>query len=170
MGIRMDFEVTKLPESYVTLQTEYVFEDDPKQRKDRYGNARQKMVPKTTELRGGWLIKVRGKPGHSIRVNSLEQALALKLIDADAYARMQDGGEIRPRLIDDSTGEEVNEQGIPIRIARELEEGTQMPKEASRNAHGGIDTDVDVNSAGDDDLGGEMPGEEHVAKQIEKTE
>lgn len=181
MAMRMDFEVRILPDSYITKQVEYAFEDDPKQKKDRYGNPRQKMVTVEREVRGGVLIVVRGKPGHSIRLQSLDQALDLKLIDADTYARL--GGaagditKLRPRLVDLATGEEVNEQGIPLNIARELAEGTTMPKNAGRSAGGNVETDVDVNSTGDENIAGDeapddgiMRGHEHVAEQIDKTE
>lgn len=175
MAIRMDFEVRKLPDSYVTKCIEHAFEDDPSQKKDRYGNPRQRMVEKVVEKRGGWLIIVRGKPGHSIRLESLEQAEALKLIDHETYMRLKDVGDLRPRLIDAATGEEVNEQGIPLNIARELEEGTTMPKNASRSAMGHVETDVDVNHTGDEAIDVEDDpslgaGAEHVSKAIGKLE
>lgn len=181
MGMRMDYEVRILPDSYVTHETEYAFEDDPKQRKDRYGNPRQKMVTREREIRGGVLIIVRGKPGHSIRLTSLDQALDLKLIDQDTYNRLSDseapnGGllNLRPRLIDTGTGEEVNERGVPLNIAHELENGTTQPRDAGRSARGRVETDVDVNTTGDEDIAGNdapgMEGHEHVAGQIDKTE
>lgn len=178
----MDYEVRILPNSYVTERLEYAFEDDPKQKKDRYGNPRQKMVTKMVEERGGVLIVVRGKPGHSIRLTSLDQALDLKLIDADTFAALSDGKgggllKMRPRLIDTGTGEEVNESGIPLNIARELEHGTTMPKNAGRRAGGNVETDIDVNTTGDEDIAGNelpndgiMAGHKHVAATIDETE
>jgi len=174
----MDYEVRILPEDYVTHRLEYAFEDDPKQRKDRYGNPRQKMVTKQVEERGGVLIIVRGKPGHSIRLTSLDQALDLKLIDTDTFNRLTEHKDgllaMRPRLIDTGTGEEVNEQGIPLNIANELANGTTMPSGAPRNARGNVDTDVDVNTTGDEDIAGNdlpvMEGHEHVSKTIDKLE
>lgn len=178
MAMRMDYEVRILPDSYVTISEEIGFEDDPKQKKDRYGNPRQRMVTKQVETRGGVMIVVRGKPGHSIRLNSLEQALDLKLIDHERYIEL--GGangdltKLRPRLVDINTGEEVNEQGIPLNIARELAEGTTMPKNAGSTAMGRVDTDIDVNQTGDENIAGDelpvMEGHEHVAKTIDKLE
>ncbi len=180
MAMRMDYEVRILPDSYVTHETQYAFEEDPKQKKDRYGNPRTKMVSKQVEVRGGILIVVRGKPGHSIRLSSLDQALDLKLIDQDKYNELighKDGLlAMRPRLVDLNTGEEVNEQGIPLNIARELAEGTTMPKNAGRSAMGNVETDIDVNTSGDENIAGDdlpaeaMEGHGHVAKMIDKLE
>lgn len=180
MAMRMDYEVRILPNEYVTHRVEYAFEDDPKQKKDRYGNPRQKMVTKQVEERGGVLIVVRGKPGHSIRLTSLEQALDLKLIDHDKYVELSEGKGLlgmRPRLVDTMTGEEVNEQGIPLNIAHELEHGTTMPKNVGRSATGGVETDIDVNGTGDEDIAGNelpndgvMAGHEHVKKTLDKLE
>lgn len=178
--MRMDYEVRKLPDSYVTEEIEYAFEDVPNGRANRWGEKPQRMVPKKKEVRGGWLVVVRGKPGHSIRIQSLEQALDLKLIDHDEYVRMSNLGELRPRLIDTTTGERVNEQGIPLHIADELANGTHMPKGAARTPMGGVETDIDVNSNGNEDIAGDevpndvlttsMKGHEHVAAQIDETE
>lgn len=177
----MEFEVRLLPDSYVTQETVYAFEEDPKQKKDRYGNPRTKMVSKEVETRGGVLIVVRGKPGHSIRLTSLEQALDLKLIDHETFARLsahKDGLKaLRPRLVDTGTGEEVNEQGVPLNIARELEHGTTMPKAAGKHARGNVETDIDVNGTGDEDIAGNdapdddvMAGHEHVASKLAELE
>jgi hypothetical protein len=181
MGMRMDYEVRILPDDFITERVEYAFEEDPKQKKDRYGNARTKMVTKLVQERGGVLIVVRGKPGHSIRLTSLDQALDLKLIDADMYASLGGAGgdlkKLRPRLVDTGTGEEVNEYGVPLNIAHELANGTTMPKNARRHARGNVDTDIDVNTTGDEDIAGNelpndgvMSGREHVDKTIDKVE
>lgn len=181
MAMRMDFEVRILPDDYVTVNEEIAFEDDPKQKKDRYGNARQKMVTKKVETRGGVLIVVRGKPGHSIRLQTLDQALDLKLITPEQFADL--GGangdlkKLRPRLVDINTGEEVNEHGVPLNIAAELANGTTMPRDAGRHARGNVDTDIDVNTTGDEDIAGNelpndavMAGHEHVSKTLDKLE
>lgn len=165
MGIRSEYEVRKLPDDYTTFETAYEFVDDEKQPKDRYGNARKRMVSKQREVKGGWLFIVRGKPGHSFRLATLDQVEALKL-------------SIKPRMIDTSTGEEVNEHGIPLHIAEELaRNGATVASQ--RSAGGAIEVDVDVNSTGDEALGAEAPalvelgdaaGAEHVNATIDKLE
>lgn len=177
MAVRVDYHVRILPDDYVTKVTEYGFVDDDKAAPDRFGRKRQKMVAKEVEIRGGVLVLVKGKPGHSLRLTSLEQALDFKLIDYDQYVELKAGAGLqglRPRLVDMNTGEYVNEQGVPLNIARELEEGTTMPKHAGRSARGRVDTDIDVNTTGDEDFSDiEMPpeaGHEHVDKMIDKVE
>jgi hypothetical protein len=183
MAMRLDFEVKLLDETFVRQITEYGYEDVPNGRSNRWGEKPKRMVSKTIEERGGVLIVVKGNPGHSYRITSLEQALDFKLIDHDEYLELQGNPKgllaLRPRLFDLSTGEQVNEFGIPKNIAHELEHGTQLPKRANKLARGNFDTDVDVNTTGDEDIAGnEMPadetgvmvGHEHVAAQIDETE
>ncbi len=75
MAMRMDYEVKLLDDSFVREVTHYAFEDVPNGRKNRWGEAPKRMVEKKVIEKGGVLIVVRGKPGHSIRLDSLEQAL-----------------------------------------------------------------------------------------------
>jgi len=127
MGVRVEYTVTKLPESYVTLETQYAFEQDG-DRKDKNGSPKMKMESKQVEVRGGYIIKVKGNPGHSFRVMNEEQANALKL-------------SLKPRLINTETGEECNQQGIPLSVAAAV----------GHDDTGRIETDVDV-SRNDDQL------------------
>lgn len=160
MSIRAEYEIRKLPDSYVTKETHYGFEDIPGSRKDRFGREMQRRVEKEVEVRGGWLLIVRGKPGHSIRLQSEEQATALKVA-------------LKPRLVDSTTGEEVNEKGIPLTVVAQLAAAESGEYEVG----GRVDTDIDVNQGPnlDGELGDEMPrdhiaGEEVVASAIDKLE
>src|SRR5215475_2341664 len=108
MAIRVEYEVRKLPDSFVTKETHYDFVDDEKAPPDRYGRKRQKMVSTQVESRGGWLYIVRGKPGHTIRLTSLEQIEAFGLATS-------------PKLIDANTGEEVGPDGVPLLVRKQLE-------------------------------------------------
>lgn len=152
MGVRVEFEVYKLPDTFITSSMHYAFEQDG-DRKDKHGNVRMKMEQKLVEERGGFLIKVRGKPGHSIRVTSIEQAIALKLLPPEAK-------ELRPRLINTETGEECDEHGVPLSVV------AVVGKE-----HGAIDTDVDVDK-GDStlEIDHSDAAESAVGSQIEKME
>lgn len=178
MAMRMDYEVHVLDDSFKRNIVEYGFEPVPNGRANRWGEKPQRMVKlqSTEQSTGGVLIKVKGKPGHSFRITSLEQALDFKLIDNDEYHELKNDPRgllaLRPRLFDLQTGEQVNEQGIPLNIARELAEGTQYPK------RGRVDENVDVNTTGDENIAGEelpadesiMAGHEHVEAQIDITE
>lgn len=184
MAIRMDYEVRRLPESFTREVDTYSFKTIENGRRNRWGELPQKMVKSKTTERGGVMIVVKGKPGHSMRFTSLEQLLDFKLIDHDEYLELADKPDgilhVRPRLIDTNTGEVVNEYGIPKNIAHELENGTTLPKAAGRRANGNVETDIDVNTTGDEDIAGDevplddggvtMAGEEHVAAQIDETE
>lgn len=181
MAMRMDYEVRLLDDSFQREVTEYGFEEVENGRANRWGEKPKRMIAKKHIEKGGVLIVVRGKPGHSIRLTSLEQALDFKLIDHDKYAELKADSRgllaMRPRLVDLNTGEEVNEQGIPVNIARELQEGTTMPRNAGRHARGNVETDIDVNTTGDENIAGdEMPndgimaGHEHVAGKINELE
>lgn len=182
MGMRMDYEVRPLPETYGLDVPEYAFETIENGRANRWGEKPQRMVTRETANKGGVLIIVRGKPGHSFRINTLEQAEDFKLIDHDEYLALKSHPKglmaLRPRLFDTNTGEQVNENGIPLNIARELAEGTTMPRGAGRHARGNVETDIDVNTTGDEDIAGnEVPADESVmaghdiiAAQIDETE
>lgn len=111
MGIRMEYTVEKLPDSYVTTKTVYSYEPDPDWTPPLgVANPRPGKIRKETvvEERGGWLYTFMR--GHQIRVTTEEQ---MKLLGLTA----------EPRLIDDSTGLQVNAQGIPLDIAEHVKMG-----------------------------------------------
>lgn len=105
MGIRASYTVHKIPDSYVTEKITFKYITDP--------DAEVVVGKKTPKIRieekvierGGWLFTF--PRGHSIRCTSLEQ---IKLL----------GLSTEPRLIDDSTGLEVNKNGIPLDIAEHV--------------------------------------------------
>jgi len=126
MGMRVEYEVRKLSNDYVTKETRHSFIDDEKAPPDRYGRKRQKMVVEEVESRGGWLFIIRGKPGHSIRFTSLEQLKAFGLQE-------------QPRMIDNESGEEVGPDGIPLIVKQQLEAAKRFG--TLSGPHG---TDIDV--------------------------
>lgn len=150
MSFRAEYEVRKLPDDFITKEMRYNFVDDEKATPDRFGRKRQKMVSELVESTGGWLFIVKGKPGHSIRLTSLDQIEAMKL-------------STTPRRIDEQTGEEVDERGVPISVAH-------LVNGSPANTSGRHGTDVDVQTT-DDDLGSMTdPEESIVANQIAKLE
>lgn len=174
MAMRAEYEVRKLPDTFVTKAPLLHFEEDPKGRKNRYGELPQKLFsdPEGDVQTGGWIILVRGKPGHSIRITSIDQAKQHKLKVVN--------GEIVPRFIDSQTGEEVNEDGIPLTVAAQLNLAKRARDNASKpGAH--VETDVDVMTTAADEFDAAefaeadekefaSGGEEHVAAAIEKLE
>lgn len=164
MGIRTEYEVRRLPDHYVVNEKAYRFVNDEKGRRNKHGELPQKRAEEDTQSKGGWLILVKGKPGHSFRVTSIEQAEAHKLkveVGPDGEKR------IVPRLIDDQTGEEVNSQGVPLSVIAQLD-NTAM-SEARRS----VETDIDVNTTGDeriDNVEYDVEGAKHVSAAIEKLE
>jgi hypothetical protein len=162
MTVRVEYEVRKLADSYVTHEMQYSFEVDEKAPRGRFGEQRQRMVSKMVEVRGGWLFIIRGKPGHTIRFTTLEQIEAFGL-------------KPTPRLIDANTGEEVDKFGVPLIVRKQLEMERQYG-----NMSGAHSTDIDViqNDAADADLsdGLDEGGNDHaidesvVDNAIEKLE
>lgn len=143
MGYRVEYEVRKLPDSFVTSEMRYTFVDDDKAQPDRYGRKRQKMVSEKVESRGGWIFLIRGKPGHSFRLTSLDQIEAMKL---SPY----------PRLIDNDTGEECDESGIPLNVQAQMNASKSMGNVSGRH---GTEIDVMDNSAtGDEALDASFDG------------
>lgn len=156
MGVRVEYEVVKLPDSMKFQATHVAFEQDG-DTKDKNGNFRKKMVQKVVEESGGYLIKVRGKPGHSIRVTTLEQAIALKLLAPDTDLSR---AVLEARLINTETGEECDKHGVPLSVVAVVGEN-----------HGSrIDTDVDV-ERGDStlEIDDNDPAESAVGSMIEKV-
>jgi hypothetical protein len=157
--MRAEYEVRELPDTFVTYEKRYSFVEDEKAIPDRYGRKRQKMVEETVESRGGWVYVVRGKPGHSIRLTSRDQMETHKLSPS-------------PRMIDDRTGEEVDNRGIPLSVSHLVGGGNRV----SANTGGKFNTEVDVTSNGDDDLAIEHGPEDRieapstVLSQIDKLE
>lgn len=121
MGVRVEYEVRKLPDSYVTKEIHYAFEQDG-DAKDKHGNPRKIRVEKEVEVRGGYLIVMRGKPGHTIRIMNAEQARVL-------------GISLEPRLINTETGEECDKHGVPLTVRNAM--GTDNDR---------VETDIDVTS------------------------
>lgn len=174
MAMRAEYEVRKLPDTFVTHATKYGFEEDAKGRVNRYGEKPQRITIEENglETKGGWIILIRGKPGHSIRITSLDQARQHKLKVV--------GNEIVPRFIDTQTGEEVGEDGIPLTVARQLGLARQARENASKpGAY--VETDIDVQSKASDEFDAAeyaepdakefaSGGEEHVAAAIDKLE
>lgn len=153
MGMRVEYEVRKLSDDYVTKELHYSFVDDEKATPDRYGRKRQKMVVSNEESRGGWLFIIRGKPGHSIRFTSLEQLRAFGLNET-------------PRMIDNESGEEVGEDGIPLIVKQQLEAAKRFG--TLTGPHG---TDVDVDApmlTGDEAL--EIDENDDLTAGIERTD
>lgn len=173
MAMRAEYEVRKLPDSFVTHANKYGFVEDENGRKNRYGERPQRITIEENglEVRGGWIILVRGKPGHSIRITSLDQARQHKLKVI--------GNEIVPRFIDSQTGEEVNEEGIPLTVAAQLGLAKQARDNANKPGQR-VETDIDVmTTAADEFDSAELAdadkeyasgGEEHVVAAIEKLE
>lgn len=144
MGMRVEYEVRKLPDDYITKEVRHSFIDDEKAPPDRYGRKRQKMVVETVDSHGGWLFIVRGKPGHSIRLTSLEQIEAMKL-------------RAEPRMIDNESGEEVGADGVPLIVKEQLAAAKRIG-----TLSGPHDTDIDVErgATGDEELGTPELGDE----------
>lgn len=144
MGMRVEYEVRKLPDTYVTKERRYSFVDDDTIPPDRYGRKRQKMVVEDVETTGGWLFIMRGKPGHSIRLTSLDQLAAFKL-------------KSTPRMIDNESGEEVGEDGIPLIVKQQLNAAKSLG-----NLSGPFNTDIDVEQSvtGDEEFGTPELGDE----------
>ena len=112
MAIRAEYVVEKLPDSFVTKAVHYEFIGDGE---DRKGKKLMKMVSKEVESRGGWLFTFFN--GSSIRLESLDQMPTFGLSP-------------KPRLIDDQTGEEVDESGIPLSLKDVIAKATAIPREA----------------------------------------
>jgi hypothetical protein len=105
MGIRIEYNVERLPDEYTTTKTvsKYVVDPDYDMKYHEAGKKVPKVrVDEVVEEKGGWLFTFMR--GHQIRCTSEEQ---IKLLGLTAH----------PRLIDDSTGLEVTPQGIPVDIA-----------------------------------------------------
>lgn len=102
MAIRASYRVDVLPKEYVTEKITYSYIPDPDQ-EQVVGKPTKKIRVETKAVdRGGWLFTF--PRGHQIRCTSEEQ---IKLL----------GLSTSPHLIDDSTGLQVNEHGIPVDIA-----------------------------------------------------
>jgi hypothetical protein len=158
----MDFDVRKLPETFVRVVEERVWKDTGK--KDNKGNAQFAWEAIRVEKRGGYAILVKGNPGHSIIVDSVEQAKALRLVPQDYQ-----GTELRPRLINTQTGEECDERGVPLTVLAQLDAGHNSDSHQS--------VDVDTNPKASDEFADadelprdELAGEGAVAKAIAKVE
>jgi hypothetical protein len=160
MGMRVEYEVRKLSPDYVTTEKYYAFVDDDTMPPDRWGRKRQRMVSEDRESKGGYLFIVRGKPGHSIRLTSLDQLSSFNL-------------KSTPRMIDNESGEEVGLDGVPLTVKHQLDAAKRFG--TLTGPHG---TDIDVSEpslTGDEPLEVEefapgAEGEEAVDSTIAKLE
>lgn len=102
MAIRASYRVDVLPKEYVTEKTVYSYEPDPDA--EQVVGKPTKKIRKETVVKeeGGWLFTF--PRGHQIRCTTEQQ---IKLL----------GLSTSPHLIDDTTGLQVNENGIPVDIA-----------------------------------------------------
>lgn len=108
MAIRANYTVQKIPDTYVTKKTVYEYVPDPDAEQVVGKPTRKIRVEKVVEEKGGWLFTFPRR--HSVRCTSLEQ---IKLL----------GLSTEPYLIDDTTGLQVNSQGIPLDIAEHVTGG-----------------------------------------------
>ena len=92
--IKAQFQVQPIGKDYETFETHYVME------KQKDGT--KVMVQKQVASKGGYLFTMAN--GSQIRLESLEQIKHFNLATT-------------PKLVDITTGEEVNEQGVPLSIA-----------------------------------------------------
>jgi hypothetical protein len=146
MGMRVEYEVRKLSAEYVTTERAYTFVDDDTVPPDRWGRKRQRMVVEDKQSTGGWLFIIRGKPGHSIRLTSLDQLKDFKLKES-------------PRMIDTESGEEVGSDGIPLTVKEQLNAAKRFG-----NLSGPGGTDIDVSSP---DLTGDEPIEVDEGRELD---
>lgn len=110
MPIRVEYTVHPLPDSYMTTEKVYKYvpkEDDPKVKV---------RVEEIIEHRGGMLVKFMR--GHSIRLFDEAHLAAFNSAMAGSGDKLNAPFQLtdRPRLVDDISGQIVNEQGIPIDI------------------------------------------------------
>jgi hypothetical protein len=127
MGVRVEYEIRKLSDEYVTKEMHVAYEQDPTS-KDAKGYFRNKRVEKEVEVRGGYLLMVRdtkGKISHSVRLQNEAQPQALIV-------------SLQPRLINTETGEECDRNGIPLSVVNVI--GSEAITE---NAAAGIDGEAD---------------------------
>lgn len=92
--IKAQFQVQKIGDDYTTFATEYEMV------KQKDGTMR--MEPKQVPSKGGYLFTMSN--GSQIRLESEDQIKHFGL-------------DTKPKLVDITTGEEVNEQGVPLSIA-----------------------------------------------------
>lgn len=112
-NIRPQYMPKALPKSFTTTETicemvqEYKKDDEGEFERDEQGRKIKKgpatMVQKTIESKGGILFTF--PRGHSIRLSTKEQIKQFGLSE-------------NPKLIDMASGEEVNEQGVPLSLAQ----------------------------------------------------
>lgn len=169
MAFRAEYTVRKLPDDWKTVEKIGHFEEIPNGRKNRWGEAPQRMVLEDADSFGGWIIFVKGNPGHTIRIANLDQARAHKLKIV--------GTEIVPRLVDSQTGEEVDERGVPLSVLAQL----NMQNENIGKTMNHVETDIDVHANNDAALVAEFDeeakrlgagggGAQHVEKSIAALE
>lgn len=92
--IKAQFQVQPIEKSYETFETQYSME--------KAADGTKQMVQKQVASKGGYLFTMPN--GSQIRLETLEQIKHFKL-------------DTKPQLIDITTGEEVNEAGVPLSIA-----------------------------------------------------
>lgn len=111
MAIRASYRVDVLPKEYVTEKIVYSYEPDPDA--EQVVGKPTKKIRKETVVKeeGGWLFTF--PRGHQIRCTTEQQ---IKLL----------GLSTSPHLIDDTTGLQVNEHGVPVDIADHVKGATDI--------------------------------------------
>lgn len=116
-------------ETRYNLVQEYLKDDEGEFERDENGKKIKKgpitMVKEDVKTYGGTMVTM--PRGHSVRLTSLDQALALHLIPQELFDALGgskgDVTKLRAKLVDLDSGEEVNEQGVPVSLAQYVNGG-----------------------------------------------
>lgn len=111
MAIRASYRVDVLPKEYVTEKIVYKYVKDPDAEQEVGKPTKKIRIEERVVEEGGWLFTF--PRGHQIRCTSEQQ---IKLL----------GLSTSPHLIDDTTGLQVNENGIPIDIADHVKDASNI--------------------------------------------
>lgn len=111
MAIRASYRVDVIPDEYVTEKIVYAYVPDPDAPQEVGKPVKKIRTETVVKEKGGWLFTF--PRGHQIRCTSKQQIELLGLSTS-------------PHLIDDSTGLQVNEHGIPIDIADHVKGATDL--------------------------------------------
>lgn len=120
--IKAQFQVQPIPDSYETFETRF------KMKKGQDGTMR--MESEQVASKGGYLFSMPN--GSQIRLESLDQVKHFNL-------------DTKPKLIDITTGEEVNEAGVPLSIANLVHGAVQeamLPKPVAGD--GGVESTIEA--------------------------
>lgn len=147
MGVRVEYEIKKLADTYVTKETHVAYEQDPTS-KDAKGNFRNVRVEKEVEVRGGYMLIVRdgkGKISHSIRLQNEAQAQALKV-------------SLQPRLVNTETGEECDINGIPLSVVSVMGDAVNDRVATGNEDAGDEQLDLDLSDPAESAVAGIVKG------------